>query len=266
MRRQLKAMIIPFLALGLLPLTVARSADVRCPSVKPSKLGFGKARYIDKSRAGGEPVSIVARDGSIIVSAHAGTTHLYKDPEAAAGIGDFAVGYWNQTLNWRSTNGGKTWKYIGLFGAPVGPHSATSTGFSDPDLTMDAGGKLYNVEIDLANVAVFASPDDGQSWPTANPVAASGDRPWLTGQEPDEGFLYINAPHQLLRSTDGGLTFSLVTTSFPVDSKMIVDPLNPKHGLIGPSGAGAAISKDDGVTWEDYPGVLGKSTAFFGAI
>src|SRR5918992_169241 len=256
MRRQLKAMIIPFLALGLLPLTVARSADVRCPSVKPSKLGFGKARYIDKSRAGGEPVSIVARDGSIIVSAHAGTTHLYKDPEAAAGIGDFAVGYWNQTLNWRSTNGGKTWKYIGLFGAPVGPHSATSTGFSDPDLTMDAGGKLYNVEIDLANVAVFASPDDGQSWPTANPVAASGDRPWVTGQEEDEVFLYVNLPKSLWRSTDGGLTFLLVGQGGDVgpDSKMISDPLNPKTGLLGPlTDGGVSISKDEGVTWKDYP-------------
>jgi hypothetical protein len=255
--------------LGLLPLAtnVAQSdPKVTCPAAKkPPQLDFKKPSYIDKNRAGGEPVSITAQDGSLIVSAHAGTTHVYKDPEAAGGVGDFAGSYYNQTLNWRSDNGGKTWDYIGLAGAPVGPHSATSTGFSDPDLAMDAGGRIYNTEIDLANVAVFSSPDDGQSWPTANPAAASGDRPWLTGAQKDEVFLYVNLPKQLWRSTDGGLTFSLVSTSFPADDKILVDPLNPKTGLVGGMrGGGIAISKDDGQTWKSWPAKLGTSTQFFG--
>ncbi|MDQ4025821.1 MAG: hypothetical protein M3217_10095 [Actinomycetota bacterium] len=266
----MKLLLVPALLASLLPLAgSAESAPVRCPSMKPAPLKFGKPVFIDKSRAGGEPVSIVAEDGSIIVSAHAGTTHVYKDPQALPGAGDFAGSYYNQTLNWRSTDGGKTWTYIGLAGAPAGPHSATSTGFSDPDLTMDAGGKIYNVEINLANVAVFASPDDGQSWPTANPVAASGDRPWVTGQEEDEVFLYVNLPKSLWRSTDGGLTFSLVGTEGEIgpDSKMISDPLNPKTGLLGPiDEGGVSISKDDGKTWETYAAPLGDSTQFFGAI
>ncbi|HEV2756286.1 MAG TPA: hypothetical protein VG318_10995 [Actinomycetota bacterium] len=268
--RRTKLLLVPALLASLLPLAgAAESAPVRCPSMKPAPLKFGKPVFIDKARAGGEPVSIVAEDGSIIVSAHAGTTHVYKDPGALPGAGDFAGSYYNQTLNWRSTDGGKTWAYIGLAGAPAGPHSATSTGFSDPDLTMDAGGKIYNVEINLANVAVFASPDDGQSWPTANPVAASGDRPWVTGQEEDEVFLYVNLPKSLWRSTDGGLTFSLVGQGGDVgpDGKMITDPLNQKSGLLGPiSGGGVSISKDDGVTWKTYPAPLGDSTQFFGAI
>ncbi len=273
MRRRLKVLLVPALLLGLVPAVgnVARSdPKVSCPSVaKPPKLAFKRPIYIDKNRAGGEPVSITAQDGSLIVSAHAGTTHIYKDPEAAGGAGDFAGSYYNQTLNWRSTDGGKTWQYVGLAGAPVGPHSATSTGFSDPDLTMDQAGNIYNVEIDLANVAVFASPDDGQSWPTANPVAASGDRPWVTGQEEDEVFLYVNLPKSLWRSTDGGLTFTLVGTESEVgpDSKMISDPLNPKSGLLGPiDEGGVSISKDEGETWKTYPAPLGESTQFFGAI
>ncbi|MGI8773441.1 MAG: WD40/YVTN/BNR-like repeat-containing protein [Actinomycetota bacterium] len=253
---------------SMLPLGgAARSAAVRCPSVKPPKLDFGKPRFIDKRRAGGEPVSIVAQDGSIVVSAHAGTTHIYKDPQALPGAGDFLVGYSNQTLNWRSDDRGKTWKYVGTAGAEEGPHSPTSSGFSDPDLTMDAGGKIYNVEINLANVAVFSSPDDGQSWPVANPVAASGDRPWVTGQLEDEVFLYVNLPKQLWRSTDGGLTWSLVSTGFPADGKLLSDPLDPETGLLGPMDAGGvAISGDDGQTWESYGAPLGKSTQFFGAI
>ncbi|HEX2295777.1 MAG TPA: sialidase family protein [Actinomycetota bacterium] len=268
--RRIKLFLAPILLASLLPLTgAAESSPVRCPSVKPAPLKFGKPSFIDKTRAGGEPVSIIADDGSIIVSAHAGTTHVYKDPQALPGAGDFAGSYYNQTLNWRSTDGGKTWQYVGLAGAPAGPHSPTSTGFSDPDLTKDAAGNIYNVEINLANVSVFASPDDGQSWPTANPVAASGDRPWVTGQEENEVFLYVNLPKSLWRSTDGGLTFTLVGTEGDVgpDSKMISDPLNPKSGLLGPlDEGGVSISKDDGATWTDYPAALGDSTQFFGAI
>ncbi|MGH2756988.1 MAG: hypothetical protein ACRDI3_04290, partial [Actinomycetota bacterium] len=183
MHRSRKALLVPVMLLALLPIAgAARSSTRSCPSERPPKLEFGKKTYIDTARAGGEPVSQVAQDGSIIVSAHAGTTHVFKDPGAAPGAGDFGR-YYNQTLNWRSADGGKTWDYIGLFGAPEGPHTATSTGFSDPDLTMDAGGRIYNTEIDLANVAVFSSSDDGQSWPRGNPIAASGDRPWLTGAE-----------------------------------------------------------------------------------
>lgn len=264
---RLRMLLVPALLAALLPLAgAAESAPVSCPTPKPPPLRFSKPVFIDKNRAGGEPVSVTAQDGSIIVSAHAGTTHVYKDPNAAAGAGDFAGSYYNQTLNWRSTDGGKTWKYVGLAGLETGPHSATSTGFSDPDLTMDQGGRIYNIEIDLANISVFSSPDDGQSWPIANPVAASGDRPWITGQEPEEAFLYVNLPHQLWRTTDGGLTFSLVTQDFPVEAKLVSDPLNPKSGLLGPVGSGVAISQDDGKTWKSYPGKLGSNLSFFGAI
>jgi hypothetical protein len=270
MRNKLRLLLVPALLAALLPLAQADSSTVSCPSVGPAPLKFAKPTFIDKERAGGEPVSIVAEDGSIVVSAHAGTTHIYKDPAAAVGSNDFLRSYYNQTLNWRSTDGGKTWKYVGLAGAPEGPHSPTSTGFSDPDLTMDAGGKIYNVEINLANVAVFASPDDGQSWPTANPFAASGDRPWVTGAEKDEVFLYVNLPKQLWRSTDGGLTFLPVDQGqgdLAADGKLLVDPLNPKKGLLGPLDAGGvAISPDDGASWKSYPAPLGDSTQFFGAI
>ena len=268
MRRIVVTLIGAALVALAVPLPGAVSAEPKCPSVAPAPLKFGEPSFIDENRAGGEPVSIVAQDGSLIVSAHAGTTHIYKDPSAAPGAGDFAVGYTNQTLNWRSTDGGKTWQYVGLAGAPAGPHSATSTGFSDPDLSMDAGGRIYNVEIDLANVAVFSSPDDGQSWPTANPEAWFGDRPWVTGAEAEEVFLYVNAPKTILRSTDGGLTFFPVQSDdIKTDGKMLVDPLKPKTGLIGPLGSGGvAISPDDAVTWKAYPAPLGASTQFFGAV
>ncbi len=272
MRRVLKLLLVPALFVGTLPLALGGGSSVaaKCPNGKPKPLEFGKPSYIDKNRAGGEPVSITAQDGSIIVSAHAGTTHLYKAPDAAPGAGDFAVGYWNQTLNWRSDNGGKSWKYVGLAGQEAGPHTLASTGFSDPDLTMDAGGRIYNVEIDLANVAVFSSPDDGQSWPRGTPEAASGDRPWVTGGAKDEVYLYVNLPKQLWRSTNGGLTWSLLgqgPSQVGPDGKLIVDPLSPKDGLLGPlDQGGVSISKNGGESWKNYPVLLGPSTQFFGTI
>jgi len=266
-RRALVTLLVVATASVILP---ARSDPAEChgpPSTPP--LAFSAPRYIDTARAGGEPVSVVAQDGAIIVSAHAGTTHLYKDPAAAPGASDFAVGYTNQTLNWRSSDGGDTWRYIGTAGAPAGAHSPTSTGFSDPDLTMDEEGTIYNVEIDLANVSVFSSLDDGQSFPIANAISASGDRPWVTAQQAGEVFLSVNAfiSNMLFRSTDGGVTWGLQNDDLEGNGKLWNDPLNPEHGLIAPADDGFRLSNDDGKTWTEYDGAhLGPRTAFFDAI
>jgi len=268
-RRRVVLLPLALLAAGLPLAGAALGAQPTCGSqVKAPPLSFGKRVYIDKNRAGGEPVSVVAQDGSISVSAHAGTTHIYKDPSALPGASDFVKGYSNETLNWRSTDGGKTWTYIGL--PVVGAHTATSTGFSDPDYAMDAGGRIYNTEIDLANVSVFSSGDDGQTYSRGNPEVTSGDRPWLTGGHENEVYLYVNTLQQIFRSTDGGVTWTMQSegNSQGPDAKMYIDPANPKTGLIGPHNPqGVAISKDQGKTWKAYDGAnLGPTVDFFGAV
>ena len=252
-----------------LPGITAIAQEPTCPTVEPPDVQFDAPSYIDQTRAGGEPVSIVAQDGSIIVSAHAGTTHIYKDPDAAAGARDFLVDYSNQTIHWRSTDGGTTWKKIGLMGDEPGPHTPQTSGFSDPDLAMDLGGRIYDVEINLANDAVFSSVDDGQSWPHGHPLPSSGDRPWLTGLEPNEIYLYINAYTKSGNiSRDGGLTWTRYTAAPTITSKAVRDPLNPEDGMIGPVGLGRfAISANDGQTWETHSfGPLGRASQFFGAV
>jgi len=248
-----------------------------CTAAAPD-ISWSEPSFIDRSRAGGEPVSVVAQDGSINVSAHAGTTHIYKNPDALPGVRDFLWGYTNQTLNWRSTDGGETWTYTGLAGTGQGPHSLLSTGFSDPDYAMDQAGNLYNVEIDLANDAVYKSTDDGQSWPIANPIVAPGDRPWVTALEENEVFLYVNSlPKSMQRTTDPNMVNWEKLPEPPVTSKSVPDPLNPDNGLIGPIGLGEfAISGDDAHTWERYRfgpegeeggrNILGKATQFFGVV
>jgi hypothetical protein len=255
-------------------LPVAATALAAAPScgtgLTPPALSFGKRVYIDTVRPGGEPVSVIGQDGSINVSAHGGTTHLYKDPNAlAAGGVDLASTYSNQTLNWRSTDGGKHWKYVGTAGQEAGPHTVTSTGFSDPDYAIDAAGRIYNTEIDLANVSVFSSGDDGQTYSRGVAEVTSGDRPWLTAGGRDEVYLYDNTFQQIFRSNDGGLTWRLQSqnNSAGPDAKMYVDPLN-QDGLIGPHNPqGVTISADNGKTWKAYDGAkLDKTVDFFGAV
>src|SRR4051794_38439855 len=268
-RRRVVLLPIAVIAAGLPLAGAALGSTPACGSdLKPPPLAFGNRVYIDKNRAGGEPVSVVAKDGSINVSSHAGTTHIYKDPAALGGATDFAVGYSNQTLNWRSTDRGKTWKYIGLPG--TGAHTATSTGVSDPDYAIDASGRVDNTEINLANVSVFSSGDDGQTYSRGNPEVTSGDRPWLTGGGENEVYLYVNPQQQIFHSGDGGITWTLQSQGNPQgpDAKMYVDPLNKKSGLIGPHNPqGVAISADQGKTWKAYDGAaLGKDVDFFGAV
>ena len=270
-RRRTALLASAVLVAGLPVATTALAAAAGCgSSLAPPQLSFGKRVYIDTVRPGGEPVSVIGQDGSINVSAHGGTTHLYKDPNALAnGAVDLASTYGNQTLNWRSTDGGKHWSYIGTAGTGAGPHTLTSTGFSDPDYAIDAGGRIYNTEIDLANVAVFSSGDDGQTYSRGEAEVTSGDRPWLTAGRKDEVYLYVNTFQQIFRSTDGGLTWTSQSqnNSAGPDAKMYIDPKNP-NGLIGPHNPdGVTISKDLGRTWKAYDGAkLGKTVDFFGAV
>lgn len=71
---------------AVLPTAAMTALAANCPDVAPPALAFDEPTFIERTRAGGEPVSIVAQDGSINVSAHAGTTHVYKDDRR---LGDF---------------------------------------------------------------------------------------------------------------------------------------------------------------------------------
>jgi hypothetical protein len=75
---------------------------------------------------------------------------------------------------------------------------------------MDAGGRVYDTGIDLANDALFSSTDGGKTWPTGTINCHDGDRPWLAGgSKPNEVWLATDTvegtlSHQIFQSTDGG--------------------------------------------------------------
>src|SRR4051795_230467 len=178
-----------------------------------ASFAFGPANYVDSSGslAGGEPV--LATDPihhTIIYSSHEGTTHIYRVGLPAETTFLWLGGYRNQVNNWTSSDGGKTWQQVSLLGSGFTNAPTQNTGFSDPDLTQDAGGRIYNTGIDLANDALFSSADGGKTWDKGTALCHDGDRPWLAGGKKDEVFLGTNVQepgvpaHQVFESTDGG--------------------------------------------------------------
>ncbi|MFL6066390.1 MAG: hypothetical protein ACJ74N_01500 [Gaiellaceae bacterium] len=173
---------------------------------------FAPPVYVDQQLAGGEPeVFADVLHGRLIYTSHEGTTHLYRDGITNSPWGDFAFvsNYCNQVNTWTSPDGGANWyrdRYLGT----TCPQNLTYTGFSDPDLTQDAGGRVYNTGIDLANDALFSSLDGGQTWDKGTANCHDGDRPWLAGGLTDQVYLATDtvegsgSGHQVFVSTDGG--------------------------------------------------------------
>src|SRR5207244_9259320 len=130
-------------------------------------VGFAPPQYVDQQLAGGEPeVFADTLHGTLVYTAHEGTTHLYRDGLVTSPWGDFAFvsNYCNQVNVWTSTDGGANWYRDRYLGSTCPTSPAINTGFSDPDLTQDAGGRVYNTGIDLANDALFSSIDGGKNW------------------------------------------------------------------------------------------------------
>src|SRR5256886_4711033 len=188
--------------LGALGWTPALAAPVR----------FAKPVFVDRHLAGGEP-SVIAdtKHHTLIYTAHEGTTHLYRN--GIVNSFDFVSNYRNQVNIWVSTDDGRTWKRDNFDGTGFATIPTKNTGFSDPDLTMDAGGRIYNTGIDLANDALFSSADGGRSWDRGTPQCHDGDRPWLAGGKANEVFMGTHPAedslnHRVFVSTHGGVTCS----------------------------------------------------------
>ncbi len=112
---------------------------------------------------------------------------------------------------WLSRDDGRTWRRLDFAGTGFFTNPAENTGFSDPDLTQDAGGRIYDTGIDLANDALFSSGDGGRTWDRGTVQCHDGDRPWLAGGRPGEVFMAtdtVEDGHAVYRSTDGGRTCS----------------------------------------------------------
>jgi len=149
-------------------------------SAAPASVAFASPLFVDQMRAGGEPGVIHSNKfGNLVYTSHEGTTHIDRSGGAGS-IQQFlcpglltADCYKNHVWIWTSDDRGKTWQ--------LRDEALPYTGFSDPDLTQDASGSIYNTGIDLVNDALFSSQDGGKTWPHGTTQCHNGDRPWLAG-------------------------------------------------------------------------------------
>ncbi len=192
------------------------AAGKACPA--PAALTFAEPTYVDKERAGGEPLVATLPGGRLIYSAHAGTTHFFTPEAPNPGTTAFVENYTGQTYIWTSDDNGKTWQ----FRPRVGANNLPLSGFSDPEVAIDAAGNVFFSEINLANVAVSKSADKSQTYSQQNFFGAIlTDRQWMEADRENELYFVANAfgggtgtvpspglGHFISKSTDGGKTFS----------------------------------------------------------
>jgi hypothetical protein len=206
--------------LGLLVISSAafvltRSTGSARADTRARGIGFDAPVFVDQNLGGGEPSVIFdPKAHDYIFTAHESTT--LTDHDGVAGSPDTSANwvgnYRNQVNVWWSPDG-FTWTKVSWNGTGFINNPTTNTGFSDPDLTLDQGGRLYDTGIDLANDALFSSTDGGKTWPTGTINCHDGDRPWLAGGKPNEVFLATDTAegalsHQIFHSTDGGASCS----------------------------------------------------------
>jgi len=125
------------------------------------------------------------------------------------------VGLGSSSVIWRSTDGGKTFKYIPSQIPPFGKPIAC-VGGGDAELDVDSAGHLYFADLYLGNFDVGRSDDQGTTWNTATNCLGVPDTPvdrqWYT-------------------------TFGDPTSGGPRDATFLVYDESPGTGALGgPSG------------------------------
>lgn len=215
-------------------------------------LRFRPPAVIDPVRSGGEPSVIGLDDGTLLYASHAATTlfKASKMPDTA-----YVQPYTGATYLWQSVDGGSTWRYVGLGGLPAGPHGLVS-GFSDPDLTVDAAGVVYTSGINLANVYVAASRDAGATWTGNNLAATVTDREWLAADEPGVVYMVGNqGGRRMWKSVDGGASFEPVANlpSGGPPTKPVVDR---RDGTVYFSTGAGAVAAYRGARSGDFTATL----------
>ena len=160
---------------------------------------------------------------------------------------------------YRSMDGGDSWEKI-----------SDKTGFSKGmlgkigvSISGAQQGRIFAlVEADDNNTGLYISEDYGESWTLRCPNRDLIHRPWyythVFTDPTDADALYVTN-YQMWKSTDGGYSFSEITTPHGDNHDLWIDPNNPKRMIEGNDG-GACVSFNGGDTWST---IYNQNTAQF---
>ncbi len=160
---------------------------------------------------------------------------------------------------WRSVDGGDTWQELsgrnGLPGAPLGKLGVSCSGAR--------AGRVYAlVEAAGDQTGLYRSDDHGERWTLVNANRDLIHRPWYYTHvfaDPGHADTVYVTNLQMWKSTDGGASFSEVTTPHGDNHDLWIDPLNPQRMVQGNDG-GACVSFNGGASWSS---IYNQKTAQF---
>ncbi|MGQ0648770.1 MAG: WD40/YVTN/BNR-like repeat-containing protein [Gemmatimonadaceae bacterium] len=160
---------------------------------------------------------------------------------------------------WKTTDGGDTWTEItfneGIPRKPLGKIGL--------DVSPANPRRIYaSIEAPDSSGGIFRSDDAGATWQRMNTDARFWVRAWyysaVTADPLDENTVYV-MNLQVMRSIDGGKTFTTIRVPHGDTHAMWIDPKDGKR-LINGNDGGASVSFDRGQTWSS---VYNQPTAQF---
>lgn len=195
-------------------------------------------------------------------SANAGEPGIVTDPKGAIYI-DAPAGIPGPSPIWRSTDGGGTFQEVGPGLVGAGPN--VTIGGGDSDLAVGGDGRLYYVDLWLADASTATSADQGGTW-TGIPLGTVPlqDRPWVSADpRPSHAGTAYSVTEQLgtglfLSETVPGL---LPGTFYPVTVPEITDA---QRGLVGTAPAGNMATDMNGTTYNVYSVFTGSNGSGIG--
>ena len=149
---------------------------------------------------------------------------------------------------WKTTDGGDTWTE--LTKNPGIPRKLL--GKIGLDVSRANPSRIYaNIEAPDSSGGFFRSDDAGATWSRMNDDPRMWVRSWyysaVTADPADENTVYV-MNLSVLKSIDGGKTFTELDSPHGDQHLLWIDPANPSRMILGNDG-GATISFDRGTTW-----------------
>lgn len=146
---------------------------------------------------------------------------------------------------YRSTDGGINWTHLSGHGLPDGILGRIDVAVSAAD-----SNRIYAM-IEAAEGGLFRSDDGGMQWSRVNDDGRLRQRAWYFSKiyaDPKSADTLYALNTGMLKSTDGGKTFNLVSATHGDHHGLWIDPNDPDR-LINANDGGASVSLDGGKTW-----------------
>ena len=147
---------------------------------------------------------------------------------------------------WKSTDGGQSWRYLtkGLPSGLIGKIDLAVTP-ADPDRVFAL------VETEEEEEGLYRSDDRGESWALVSTQSGLMNRPFyytnVAADPSDADVVYVNN-ESFYKSTDGGRSFSRVSTPHGDNHDMWINPENPAV-FIQSNDGGVNVTMDGGRSW-----------------